>query len=476
MNNSEENISGYLYSFFRKNLAYTLSFVFERSVLFLLLPFYTRLFTQSEYGIYSLFIATVSVGTFIYSLGIENSLIKFKSEKHDIKLLDGTILNGMLIPAFLFTVILFIAPSVFSNLIFGTGNYEILIYLIGISLFLETIIRFFTFSVIGEQKSKVFLLVSVLKGILTIGLNFILVYYLELKLMGAVYSFVITSLLIALALFLMKKIKLSFEFDKSLFKKLFKYSYPVMLTSVFLMLLNFADTYIFRFFYDSEKVGIYSASYKLGIGMNMLVTAFATAVIPFSLKLLDENSENKKILNIVVQIFIPILLIVFLIFSLFYIEVLQIQLFGFYLIDPKFHGASGIIPLILLSYVFAGLYSNATVPFYSKSETKKLAVITLIAMFINLILNVILTPKFGYWGAAISTLLSFIVLAGLTIFYAQKIVKINYAFIKLFLFLIIAVGFYVFSEVYFVNEILVKVIMCLTFIGAVLFNSKKIIK
>lgn len=469
----QNNISDYLKIFFKKNLAYTFSLIFERSVIFLLLPFYTKLLTPDDYGIYSIFIATVSIGTFLYGLGIENCLIKFKAEENHHPKLDSTIFSGIIFPSLIFTSILILFCSGISSLIFRSSEYYDIIILTGVILFFETLARYFVYSFIGEQKSKVFLIVSFTRGILTICLNVLLVWYFEMGLIGAVWSYLITIFFISSLLVFRKKVILSFSFDKELYIKLFKYSFPVMLTSSFIMMLNFADTYILKYFFDSAEVGKYSASYKFGTGMNLFVTAYSTAIIPFALNLLKKNKEQIKVLNFVFDLFFSLMVLIFVFAGMFYREIINFNINGMFVIDPKFHDAVEIIPVIVFSYIFMGIYTNSTVPFHYNGNTKKLTVITLSAAIINLVLNFIFVPLYSYWGAALVTLVSFLILALMTSISARKIIPIQYNIGKILLLLVTALTLYFISQNLLFDYLFVKILLFILFVLLVAINFKK---
>lgn len=476
MSSSESvNISEYLKTFLKKNVAYTLSLVFERSVIFLLLPFYTNLLSHDDYGDYNIFIATVSIGIFLYSLGIENSLIKFKAENFDHSKLDSTILVGMLSSASVFTILIIIFSNQIASLLFSSALYNDFVFILAFCLFFDTIIRFYMYSVVGEQKSRIFLFISIAKGLLTIALNVILVYFLDYGIQGAVWSYLITTFTIALFLIISKSVKLNFSFDLKLYKKLFKYSAPVMITSALIMLLNFGDTYIIKYFFDVEEVGKYSASYKFGTGMNMLVTAYATAIIPFSLNLLSENKGKKRIIKIASQGFFNVMICLFVFISLFYYELINLNIDGLFLIiNPNFHQAVNIIPIIVAAYIFMGIYTNATVAYHYSGNTAKLALISAIAVVINIGLNICLVPIYSYWGAAFATLISFLILALITQLIGQKILSLDYNYSQMFLLFVGAIGIYLFSYFYLSDYLFVKILMFLSFLAIILFNFRSL--
>ena len=91
-----------------------------------------------------------------------------------------------------------------------------------------------------------------------------------------------------------------------------------------------------------------------------------------------------------------------------------------------------IIPVILLSYLFSGIYAifNAA-PFY-KDRTSYLLMVSGIGLIINFVLNLLLIPYYGMMGAAYATLFTYLFMSIFLFFLSQKIYKIEYNLKKIF--------------------------------------------
>jgi len=95
-----------------------------------------------------------------------------------------------------------------------------------------------------------------------------------------------------------------------------------------------------------------------------------------------------------------------------------------------------------MAYLFNGLYINMMPGIYFKKKTKYLPYITGAAAIANVIFNFLLIPKFNMIGAAVSTLISYVIMAVSLYFVSQKFYKINYEISKI-LFLIISVSIFI---------------------------------
>jgi len=78
-----------------------------------------------------------------------------------------------------------------------------------------------------------------------------------------------------------------------------------------------------------------------------------------------------------------------------------------------FRAAWQVVPWVTTGYVFWGLYASIQLGFYSELRTRSLILVNLTALATNVVLNLLLIPRFGYVGAGAATLVTFVLLATL---------------------------------------------------------------
>jgi O-antigen/teichoic acid export membrane protein len=104
---------------------------------------------------------------------------------------------------------------------------------------------------------------------------------------------------------------------------------------------------------------------------------------------------------------------------------------GKFLIGEKYWSGVGIVPIILLGYLFHGIYVNFQAGIYIKEKTKFFPYITFSGAIVNLVINILFIPKYGIWGAAFATLFSYLTMALIAFIFSNKTYPIIYEYKKI---------------------------------------------
>ena len=128
------------------------------------------------------------------------------------------------------------------------------------------------------------------------------------------------------------------------------------------------------------------------------------------------------------------------------------------LLGKQYWSGVTIIPLILTSYLLYGIYVNLTVGIYIRKKAQLMIIFTGLAAIVNVSSNFYLMPHYGIMGAAIATLLSYLIMV-LTIFVAnQKIYPVQYDYTRLaFLFIILVLMLFVYY--YYQPQLLTRLLL-----------------
>jgi O-antigen/teichoic acid export membrane protein len=223
---------------------------------------------------------------------------------------------------------------------------------------------------------------------------------------------------------------LTLNFDKTKLKTLVKFAHSFLYYGIFLIILDQADKFIIQYFKGSEEVGIYSACYRIGMIMNLLISGFRTAWIPFFMNLKNEEN-NKEIFSKVFTYFFYGGMLFFLAIGLFGTDLVEFKINGFSLLDDKYWSGMIILPFILLAYFAFGLFTNVNIASYFENKIKYLIISSGIGAASNILLNIILIPPYSILGAAISTMVSYFIMFAVLYSFSQKIYRIRYAWNKI---------------------------------------------
>ena len=379
-------------------LYYLIGDGFAKLVVLFSIRFFTNYFDKISFGKLSLFWISIPILSIFIDFSqrsyVKYIYINFKSKS------DEVIQS---IRIFSFTI------SLFFYLIFWALNYFDVIL---IDKGLDSLILFCSFFFVIIEISLSYLQI---KGkaikynvIFTIrqALPYVLTALYLFFFSGGIISFGIIHLIVVVPLsvyliFRRHFVKLSWRLFYKTIKSSLSFSIPFIPAVLSALLLGFSDRFLIKYYYSDVEVANYTIAYTVGT----IYAAFFLATnkmwqkyILEALKLqkIDEiKSSAKKYLLVVVLVGIIILLL-----KTFLVNILSNSSY-FVILD--------IIPTILLGMFFYFLYTvMSNIPFFHKN-TYLMALPAFIAAGLNIVLNVIMLPIYGYKIAALTTLISYFI-------------------------------------------------------------------
>jgi O-antigen/teichoic acid export membrane protein len=168
----------------------------------------------------------------------------------------------------------------------------------------------------------------------------------------------------------------------------------------------------------TAQLGIYGACFKVAMVMMMFTQAFRYAYEPFVFaKNKDKDSKNVYADSMKYYVISSLLICLGMIFYLDFLKVL---------IHESYWSGLIIIPVVLLSYLFQGIYFNLSLWYKLVDKTYFGAIMSSIGFIINVVLLVVLVPLMGFKGAALASLAAYTVMMIISYFLGNKYFPINY--------------------------------------------------
>jgi O-antigen/teichoic acid export membrane protein len=413
---------------FSDAVIYTIGSVFNRLLPFLLLPLYTLYFNPTEYGVFSLIYSFWFFAIVFYLYGMETSFQKFfiEAKTHDERrtVFSSTMLFS-LVTSFIFSVIIFTLAGFISVKLTGSTEHTTLIKFLALLLVIDALYRFPMILINSLQKAKLYSTINAIAVVINVIVNVYLIVYAGLGIEAIFYSYIISYTFLLMVSFYFARDYFVFKLDLGKIKSLMKTAHLFLYYGLFLISIDLIDRFILEYFKGTAEVGIYSACYRIGIVMNLVITGFKVAWTPFFLHL-KEDESNKEIFSKVFTYFCYGGLVAFLTFSLLADELVQLNVAGYTLLNEDYWGGLVIVPFILLAYLFSGLYLNLNVAAFFQNKIKYLIISSAAGCLSNIALNFILIPPYSMVGAAIATLLSYMIMFFVLYYISQRIYRINY--------------------------------------------------
>lgn len=406
------------YRYLIKNLGImTLSNFGSKILSFLMVPLYTRVLAPEEYGMYDFYITTILLLTPLLSMNILDAVIRFALDKNSEPEKIFTI--GL---KFCFRAIIICLALVILNQ--WTNTFDIftkypVFFVIYFSLsMLFDLLNQFTRGL--EHLSDV-AVAGVINTFVLVTLNVLFLVVVKLGLTGYFAAYCIAFAVACI--YLIVRIKVWNYIDFSAIKKgelqheMVKYSAPMILQNIGAWINNLSSRYIVTALCGSAANGIFSVAYKIPSLMLVFQTIFNQAWTISAVKSQEDGKDD------------------------FYTRVYSFYNLGFVLLCSCIIGVNKIVARILFSNEFytAWKYSPfliITVIFNSlagllggiliaRKKTTLIATTTLSGAVVNLILNLILVKFAGPLGAAIGSLVSYIVVWGSRLYETKKLGEIQ---------------------------------------------------
>ena len=163
------------------------------------------------------------------------------------------------------------------------------------------------------------------------------------------------------------------------------------------------DRFILSYMLNDYSVGIYSANYKLGILGLLIVMAFNMGWTPYFLKKRSERDSNLEF-STIATLFLGLHGILGIIMTFGLPWLTQINFFGHTIIHSRFFEGLYIIPIILMSYYFFGMYVLLLPKIYNSESTHLIPRFRFVGALTNIVLNILLIPDYGLIGCSIANM------------------------------------------------------------------------
>ncbi len=392
-----------------ESAVYGLGGVANQAIGIILVPIYVRSL-GANYGTVAILSTTLSLATLFVTLALPQAFFRsYLKEAHDdheraavlraafglrlaVSVVALLIMSALAVPA--------------SMLILGTDHDWPLIALIGPIVFLDSLNLIPLSFLRGERRPVPYAVLSFTRAALGSVLIVLLVVVFPLGVAGVLLGSLGSSLITTLAglLYLARNGRLSISFDRRLARHMLAFSLPLVPASVAGWTLNLSDRYIVNAVQGREAVAVYSAGYTLGLAMNALAVAPFTLAWGAAFWEIAKRAEAPRAISRVALGFTALASFIALGLSALSTDAIRI------LLTPQFEASRFVTPFSAFAYVAYGMYAIAATGLNLEGKTRWLPLVVGAGAVLNVVLNLLLVPRLGYVGAAVSTLVSYAVL------------------------------------------------------------------
>ena len=432
-------------------------------ITFFLLPVYTAVLSNEEYGVVDLLNTLTSLLLPIVTLQIEQGIFRYlidcrENNEKQIKLIT-TIIRFMIIQS-IACIVIFLCVSPF---IHNEYKYFLIANLL-MGIFSSLLLQICR----GLGDNATYAIGSFITGAFTVVLNVIFIVAFRWGAYGMLGAIAISNFICAVYIFLKRKIYKYIkpkQFDKKILKEIIKYSVPLIPNMISWWIVSASDRTIISAVIGIAQNGIYSAANKFSGVFTTLYSVFNltwTESASININSEDRDEFFSKILDFVIRFF-----------GCLCLGTIAVMPFAFnILINEKFAEAYYQIPILILGSVFNILVSFVGSIYVAKKLTKEIAKTSIISAVINIFVNIVLIKSIGLYAASISTVIAYALMFIYRWIDVKKYVKFNVNKILMFA-LTIMYGITIFTY-YLKNTMISVVVLVIVVVFAIITNLNSV--
>lgn len=429
-------------------------------ITFFLLPVYTAVLSNEEYGVVDLLNTLTSLLLPIATLQIEQGIFRYlldcRENKEKQTTLITTVSKFILVQSAI-CILIFLCASPFIH-----NEYK---YFLMANLLMGILSSISLQICRGLGDNKTYAVGSFITGALTVILNVIFIVVFKWGAYGMLIATAISNLLCAIYVFVKKKIYKYIDIkqnDKKLLKDIIKYSVPLIPNMISWWIVSASDRTIISAVIGVAQNGIYSAANKFSGIFSTLYSVFNltwTESASININSEDRDEFFSKIFDFIVRFFGSLCL-----------GTIAIMPFVFeILVNEKFAESYYQIPILILGSVFNILVSFLGSVYVAKKLTKEIAKTSIIAAIINIVVNIALINQIGLYAASISTVIAYFAMFIYRWIDVKKYVSIktNKALIA-----VLSVSFLVVIITYYLKMKIISIVVLLAVIIIAIYINK----
>lgn len=387
-----------------KNSAlYSFTTLLQKGAAFFLLPLYTAFLTPEDYGIVNVVTSVSSFLAVVIMMALNGAATRFnyKNSNDDYrKILWGTVTSIVFINSLGWGAVFFTLHRFLVDPFIG----EIDFYPYAVIGLANTIITplylLFQSYLQARQEAMHYSINTFSHFLVQVGLAIVFIAIYKMGAVGMLLSNVITSLIFFLYVLIVYIPKIKIGINKQVANDSFKYSLPLLPHQISIWSAGTIDRLFLNGYKGEAVTGVYSIGQQFGQVVGNIAYSVNQAFVPWFFQMIEKGKDGyRKIEQMGLASVIGYSLIAFVI-SLFAPEILRVM------VSEKFRDAWQVIPLLNFAFVFHGNYFFFINILFVK-DTGWVFTVTLAAMVVDIVLNIVLIPIWGFWGAGISCFMTY---------------------------------------------------------------------
>lgn len=392
--------------FFYRLFGFSLGPILGAVISFIQVPVLTYFLSVDEYGYAGAFqTLLLQLPNFIY-IGIDQAYTREYHTSDDKRhLIQAALFIPMLVGLIIFAVFILFDGTI-SNYLFNSPDYTYIVWYSAIWILSAILERFILLSIRMEERAYEYSMYNLMLKIGVFALSMILIAIGMRDFRVIVYGLIFGQIVVDLYLFYKYRSLLNFKgfsVDKSLIRRMFWFGLPLMVATALQSALNSVDIMFLKQYSTVADQGVYSVGIRIAGVIGIIKTAFSSFWVPTAYRWYEEKKSMKhyKFISDAILLVLTFLFYGLLLFKKPVGWLVSTQ-------DPGYLNVQYIFALLCFPHIMYTLSETTTLGIVFSRKTQYNIWVSVLTIIPSLLMNALLTPVWGYRGAALASTVAYI--------------------------------------------------------------------
>jgi O-antigen/teichoic acid export membrane protein len=413
----------------------------------LLVPVYVRHLRPNEYGRLALLSIVLTLTVIVLKFGLDQAFFRNYYETEDPlarrRIVGSSIIFLAVISALFISLLYLVAPQISALVFSGTSDRTALLRLIFIISFFEVITTIPNSILRANFRSIRFSVLSLISLVVQLAAILYLVLWVDSSVESVLKGRLVGTAFEALLFFFAVRRELSLKFSFAELGEMLSFGWPLIFNQIGSTLFIMIDRFFLEKYTDDIQVGIYAlANTFISVVAIIAVMPFGQVWTVMRFSVMKDDSAKEYYSRVLTYIAFVSMTLALGVASVAGDGVLLYASRGYWAV-------AAILPALALSAVLDSASRVLNVGITLKRRTLYAPIVIFAALGFNVALNFLLIPRYGVWGATVSTLISYFAFCALRFWASNLFIKIDYEWRRIFTILI--VGALLISSFYLID-------------------------
>lgn len=404
---------------------YTMPRFAQYGMQLLVLPILTRVLNPQDFGVVTLAMLLPTVLVNVITGGLSSAVPRFyfeyRNDKSKLNMLYYSSQLYLFVVLIISLLIVYYTKEILSKLVMGSSDYGLAIFVSFITVSLTNMNSLYLRIYQSMEKAAIYAFFVLMQVVVSVSVSILLVCYFKMSYMGVIYGSLSGAFISWVSCFCCFNKHVQMKFSGKMLIENITYGIQVVPKTFTGFINRYFDKYMLNAVLSMSIVGVYSVGQSIANAIDTLLSNVWMSFEPVALRVVFDNKEEAsrhagRLFTVYAYAnCLPIIIII-----LFARDILR------FMAPPTYYQATDVIVILMVGIATQSFGRYVGIQYAYSKKPFWIFPVTVIGSIINVILNIILIPHYGFLGAGCAVMISTGIVNVLLTCIGQKLYKIQY--------------------------------------------------